>query len=50
MRELLVDLRDRIRMLEEENDVLRSPAFPGNVSDQQLDRRWSMGKSLIGLF
>lgn len=49
MRELLVGLRDRIRVLEEENDVLRSPAFRGNVSDQHHDRRWGcrLGAALV---
>ncbi|XBI72936.1 hypothetical protein VPH35_066780 [Triticum aestivum] len=49
MRELLVGLRDRIRVLEEDNDVLSSPAFRGNVSDQHHDRRWGcrLGAALV---
>ena len=40
MRELLVGLRDRIHMLQEENDVLRSTTFRGNVFAQHHGRRW----------
>ena len=43
MRELLVDLRDRILRLEEENDELRRSGLRNFCPLEQRDLRWRSG-------